>query len=142
MQRTASAHWSGGLKDGKGTISSQSGVLSNTQYSFQHSFRIRCRNQSGRAYRRCPRGMLHHGALGRIGQAGHDCRKSRHQSHPDAGIHRWQADDHHVTPGGDGEAFREPIATSLTKPRTTQKWAVRFHACLNAKVSAAATLNS
>src|SRR6516225_11476832 len=38
MQRTASAHWSGGLKDGKGTISSQSGVLSNTQYSFSTRF--------------------------------------------------------------------------------------------------------
>ena len=38
MQRTASAHWSGGLKDGKGTISSQSGVLSNTQYSFGTRF--------------------------------------------------------------------------------------------------------
>ncbi len=38
MQRTASAHWSGGLKDGKGTISSQSGVLSNNQYSFSTRF--------------------------------------------------------------------------------------------------------
>lgn len=38
MQRTATAHWSGGLKDGKGTISSQSGVLSNTQYSFGTRF--------------------------------------------------------------------------------------------------------
>src|SRR5690349_15179176 len=38
MQRTASAHWAGGLKDGKGTISSQSGVLSNTQYSFSTRF--------------------------------------------------------------------------------------------------------
>jgi osmotically inducible protein OsmC len=38
MQRTATAHWSGGLKDGKGTISSQSGVLNNTQYSFGSRF--------------------------------------------------------------------------------------------------------
>jgi len=38
MQRTATAHWSGGLKDGKGTVSSQSGVLSNTQYSFSSRF--------------------------------------------------------------------------------------------------------
>ncbi|HXA85489.1 MAG TPA: OsmC family peroxiredoxin, partial [Candidatus Dormibacteraeota bacterium] len=27
MQRNASAHWSGGLKDGKGTLTSPSGVL-------------------------------------------------------------------------------------------------------------------
>ena len=38
MQRTATAHWSGGLKDGKGTISTQSGVLNQTQYSFSTRF--------------------------------------------------------------------------------------------------------
>ena len=38
MQRTGSAHWSGGLKDGKGTVSTQSGVLSQTQYSFSTRF--------------------------------------------------------------------------------------------------------
>jgi len=38
MQRTATAHWSGGLKDGKGTVSSQSGVLNNNQYSFGTRF--------------------------------------------------------------------------------------------------------
>src|SRR5690349_15630207 len=38
MQRNASAHWSGGLKDGKGTISSPSGVLKNTPYSFSTRF--------------------------------------------------------------------------------------------------------
>src|SRR5580658_6042552 len=38
MLRTASAVWRGGLKDGKGTISSQSGVLKNTQYSFGTRF--------------------------------------------------------------------------------------------------------
>jgi osmotically inducible protein OsmC len=38
MQRTASAHWEGGLKDGKGTVSSASGVLNQTQYSFSTRF--------------------------------------------------------------------------------------------------------
>jgi osmotically inducible protein OsmC len=38
MQRTASAHWEGGLKDGKGTVSSASGVLNQTQYSFTTRF--------------------------------------------------------------------------------------------------------
>jgi osmotically inducible protein OsmC len=38
MKRKASAQWSGGLKDGKGTISSESGVLSDTQYSFSTRF--------------------------------------------------------------------------------------------------------
>jgi osmotically inducible protein OsmC len=38
MKRKASAVWKGGLKDGKGTISSDSGVLENTQYSFSTRF--------------------------------------------------------------------------------------------------------
>ena len=38
MQRNASAHWSGGLKDGKGTVSSASGVLKDTPYSFSTRF--------------------------------------------------------------------------------------------------------
>ncbi len=38
MDRTASAHWSGGLKDGKGTLSTQSGVLRETGYSFAKRF--------------------------------------------------------------------------------------------------------
>ena len=38
MQRKASAVWKGGLKDGKGTVSSTSGVLSNTPYSFTTRF--------------------------------------------------------------------------------------------------------
>jgi len=38
MKRKASAVWQGGLKDGKGTISTDSGVLSNTQYSFGTRF--------------------------------------------------------------------------------------------------------
>jgi lipoyl-dependent peroxiredoxin len=38
MQRKASAVWKGGLKEGKGTVSSSSGVLSNTPYSFATRF--------------------------------------------------------------------------------------------------------
>ena len=38
MKRKASAVWQGGLKDGKGSISTDSGVLSSTQYSFSTRF--------------------------------------------------------------------------------------------------------
>src|SRR5580700_7247668 len=38
IKRKASAVWNGGLKDGKGSISSDSGVLKNTQYSFGTRF--------------------------------------------------------------------------------------------------------
>lgn len=38
MKRSASAVWRGGLKDGKGEISTESGVLQATQYSFGTRF--------------------------------------------------------------------------------------------------------
>lgn len=38
MKRTASAHWSGDLKAGSGNLSSTSGVLSKTPYSFHDRF--------------------------------------------------------------------------------------------------------
>lgn len=38
MKRTATANWKGSGKDGKGTTSTQSGVLNNTQYSFLSRF--------------------------------------------------------------------------------------------------------
>jgi len=38
MKRKASAIWQGGLKDGKGSISTESGVLKETQYSFSTRF--------------------------------------------------------------------------------------------------------
>ncbi len=38
MKRKASAVWKGGLKDGSGSISTASGVLSDTQYSFSTRF--------------------------------------------------------------------------------------------------------
>jgi osmotically inducible protein OsmC len=38
MKRKASARWQGNLKAGKGTISTDSGVLSDTQYSFATRF--------------------------------------------------------------------------------------------------------
>lgn len=38
MKRNATAVWAGSLKEGEGKISTQSGVLSNTQYSFRTRF--------------------------------------------------------------------------------------------------------
>lgn len=38
MKRTASANWTGGLKDGKGNISTQSGILKATPYGFSTRF--------------------------------------------------------------------------------------------------------
>ena len=38
MKRTADANWQGTGKEGKGTVSTQSGVLSNTAYSYKSRF--------------------------------------------------------------------------------------------------------
>jgi osmotically inducible protein OsmC len=38
MKRKASAVWNGSIKEGKGTISTESGTLSDTQYSFSSRF--------------------------------------------------------------------------------------------------------
>ena len=38
MKRTAQAHWSGDLKSGAGSLSTATGVLSNTPYSFSSRF--------------------------------------------------------------------------------------------------------
>ena len=38
MKRNASAIWQGGIKDGKGSLSTASGILKETQYSFSTRF--------------------------------------------------------------------------------------------------------
>ena len=38
MKRRGSAHWEGGIRDGRGTVSTDSGVLSGAQYSFSTRF--------------------------------------------------------------------------------------------------------
>ncbi|WP_300664902.1 OsmC family peroxiredoxin [Fluviicola sp.] len=38
MKRTATAHWSGTLKEGKGELTTPSGILNNSNYSFKTRF--------------------------------------------------------------------------------------------------------
>lgn len=38
MKRTAKAHWSGSLKEGKGELNTPSGILSDANYSFKTRF--------------------------------------------------------------------------------------------------------
>ncbi len=38
MKRTAKAHWAGTLKEGKGSLTSPSGILNNANYSFKTRF--------------------------------------------------------------------------------------------------------
>ncbi|MFA5325264.1 MAG: OsmC family peroxiredoxin [Bacteroidales bacterium] len=38
MKRIAKAHWTGNLRDGKGALTTESGILDNTNYSFKTRF--------------------------------------------------------------------------------------------------------
>jgi osmotically inducible protein OsmC len=38
MKKTASAHWSGGIKEGQGTMSTETGVLRDAPYGFKSRF--------------------------------------------------------------------------------------------------------
>jgi peroxiredoxin, OsmC subfamily len=38
MKRTAKAHWSGNVKEGRGELTTQSGILNKTNYSFKTRF--------------------------------------------------------------------------------------------------------
>ena len=67
MERKASATWSGGLKDGKGAITTGSGVLANTQYSFSTRFEQGIGTNPEELHRGRARGLFRHGALGPTG---------------------------------------------------------------------------
>ena len=67
MKRTASAVWKGGLKDGKGSISTESGVLSDTPIFLLDSLRGRQRNESRGVDRGGSCWMFQHGTVGSVG---------------------------------------------------------------------------
>ncbi len=62
MERTASAIWHGGLKDGKGSISTQSTTLKDTQYSFSTRFENGVGTNPEELIAAAHAGLLHHGS--------------------------------------------------------------------------------
>ena len=81
MQRKGSAIWQGDLKTGKGTVSTDSGVLSQTQYSFSTRFESGKGHQPGRIDRGCACGLLYNGAVGSIGECRLDSGKTGNHGH-------------------------------------------------------------
>jgi osmotically inducible protein OsmC len=69
MIKKGSAVWKGSLKEGAGTISSETGVLKNAPYGFKARFEM-ARHQSRRAHRRRARRVLFDGAVGGLGKEG------------------------------------------------------------------------
>jgi osmotically inducible protein OsmC len=70
MKRNASAEWQGGLKDGKGTISTDSGVLSQTQYSFSTRFEEGLGTNPEELIAAAHAGCFSMALSGQLGQAG------------------------------------------------------------------------
>lgn len=70
MRRTASAIWKGGLKDGKGTIKTESGVLSDTQYSFSTRFEDGVGTNPEELIAAAHAGCFSMALSGQLGQAG------------------------------------------------------------------------
>ncbi len=63
MERSATAVWNGGLKDGKGAISTPSGVLSDAPYSFLTRFENGKGTNPEELIGAAHAGLLRHGAL-------------------------------------------------------------------------------
>ena len=70
MKRRASAVWKGGLKDGMGTISTESGVLSDTQYSFSTRFEDGTGTNPEELIAAAHAGCFSMALSGQLGQAG------------------------------------------------------------------------
>jgi osmotically inducible protein OsmC len=70
MKRNASAFWRGGLKDGKGTISTDSGILSDTQYSFSTRFEDDIGTNPEELIAAAHAGCFSMALSGQLGQAG------------------------------------------------------------------------
>jgi osmotically inducible protein OsmC len=70
MKRTGSAEWKGGLRDGKGTVSTESGVLENTQYSFSARFEDGTGTNPEELIAAAHAGCFSMALSGQLGQAG------------------------------------------------------------------------
>ena len=70
MKRNASAVWNGGIKDGKGTISTDSGVLANAQYSFSTRFEDGIGTNPEELIAAAHAGCFSMALSGQLGQAG------------------------------------------------------------------------
>ena len=71
MKRTASAVWAGNLKEGSGKISTESGVLSDTQYSFSTRFEDGVGNNPEELIAAAHAGCFSMALSGQLTNAGH-----------------------------------------------------------------------
>jgi osmotically inducible protein OsmC len=121
MKRKASALWKGGLKDGKGTISMESGVLSNTPYTFSTRFENAVGTNPeeliGAAHAACF-SMALSGQLGNAGMTAESIATTATvtMEKTDAGptVTNVHLDVHVKVPGGNAEAFKKAAQDAKT----------------------------
>ena len=106
MKRKASAVWSGDLKSGKGSISTESGTLKETQYSFSTRFENGVGTNPEELIAAAHAGCFSMAFSAELGKAGftpdvHPHHRDRHAGKNRRGFHR-----HGIAPGHDGENSR------------------------------------
>jgi lipoyl-dependent peroxiredoxin len=121
MQRKASAAWQGGLKDGKGTLTTESGVLSGTPYSFSTRFEGTKGTNPEELIAAAHAGCFSMALSAELGRAGHDAESVETTAtvHLDEvgdgfGITRIELDTRARVPGVDADEFQR-IAEAAKK---------------------------
>src|SRR5262247_908605 len=121
MKRKASAVWRGGLKDGKGSISTDSGVLDNTQYSFATRFEDGKGTNPEELIAAAHAGCFSMALSGQLGNAGMTAESiattaTVTMEKTDAGmtVTAVHLDTHVKVPGGNKEAFDKAAADAST----------------------------
>jgi osmotically inducible protein OsmC len=117
MKRTASALWKGGLKDGKGTVSTESGALAGAQYSFSTRFENGIGTNPEELIGAAHAGCFSMALSGQLGNAGMTAESiattaTVTMEKTDAGftITNVHLDVHAKIPGGNAEAFKKAAA--------------------------------
>ncbi len=94
MERKASAVWKGGLKDGNGSVSSASGILSNTPYSFKTRFENNPGTNPEELIAAAHAACFSMALSAQLGGAESNAREHQHVGHPDHGETRFGLDHH------------------------------------------------
>ena len=134
MKRSASARWTGGIKDGSGALTTDSGVLDGTQYSFSTRFESGIGSNPEELIAAAHAGCFSMALSGFLGSAGHAPKtietkatvtiKKEDLGFSIGGVHLDVTVD---VPGMDEETFREtatkakegcPVSRALSVPIT------------------------
>ena len=134
MKRSASARWTGGIKDGSGALTTDSGVLDGTQYSFSTRFESGIGSNPEELIAAAHAGCFSMALSGFLGSAGHAPKtietkatvtiKKEDLGFSIGGVHLDVTVD---VPGMDEEIFREtatkakegcPVSRALSVPIT------------------------